>query len=70
VQVFLRWRVKCFKGGGGFELHWLVREKDPVFCNLHKNFFKERQGKSEGWEEANEEENLPVVEVPLGESRT
>lgn len=69
MQVFLRWRVKCFKGVG-FELHWLVREEDPVIRNPCKNFFRERQGESEGWEEANEEESLPVVEVPLGESST
>lgn len=38
-----------------------VREKDPVISNLHKNYLRERQGESEGWEKG-EEERLPGVE--------
>lgn len=38
-----------------------MREKDPVISNLHKNYLKERQGESEGWEKG-EEERLPGVE--------
>lgn len=38
-----------------------MREKHPVISNLHKNYLKERQGESEGWEKG-EEERLPGVE--------
>lgn len=57
--MFLKWEVKRFQGGVGFELSLLVREEDPVISNLHKKHLRERRGESEGPEEANERKACP-----------